>query len=101
MRFGLPTGLTASPVVTIVSLSVPIPGTKFKLNFDVYEGGGAGRVFQVDYKIGANATLGRGFFIFRLDYIDYQGTSPSLGPHLRYGYGQQGQAPINVNHEPL
>jgi RHS repeat-associated protein len=101
VKFGLPTGPTASPVVTLASVTVPIPGTSFKFSFDVYEGGGPGRVFQIEYGIGGNATLGRGYFIFRLDYLDFQSFPPAYGPHLRYGYGQTGQAPINVNHEPL
>ncbi len=77
VKFGLPTGSTASPVVTLASVSVPIPGTSFKFSFDVYEGGGPGRVFQIEYGIGGNATLGRGYFIFRLDYLDFQSF-----PHL-------------------
>jgi RHS repeat-associated protein len=61
-----------------------------------YQGGGPGRVFQFKYGIGANATLGRGLFLFRLDYMSYEGIlpQPEFHYHLRYGI-------INIDHEGL
>jgi RHS repeat-associated protein len=66
------------------------------VKFTEYEGGGAGRVFQFKYGIGANAKLGAGLFLFRLDYMNYETTPPrpEFHYHLRYGS-------ININHEPF
>jgi RHS repeat-associated protein len=100
ISIGVPSGLTRTSEVTLETLPVRIPFLKFKVTLEVYEGGGPGRVFEVDYRIGANAGLGGGRFFFRLDYLDFRSYPPSLFPHIHYGYTLDGQRQ-EADHEPI
>jgi hypothetical protein len=67
---------------------------------DFYEGGKGGRIFGVQYRIGANATLGRGYFGFRADYLDYRSSPPVFSPHVHWVYEFEGEK-LNEQHVPL
>ncbi len=97
---GLPSGPTTTPEVTLDTITVPIPATSSRLILTIYEGGPGGRIFGVQYRIGLNATLGRGYFGFRADYLDFRSNPPVFSPHyhLVYSFGGEDQ---NEDHVPL
>jgi RHS repeat-associated protein len=101
IRIGVPTGVTTTPEVTLETVPIVVPFFKFKVNLEVYEGGGPGRVFEVDYRIGAKAGIGNGRFFFRLDYLDFRSFPPVPFPHIHYGYSLNGQPQKSGDHEPL
>jgi hypothetical protein len=96
----LPSGVSKVPETVVETIPVSIPFFKFKVSIEVYEGGYPGRVFEVDYRIGANAGLGHGRFFFRLDYLDFRSFPPVPFPHIHYGYTLNGQRQ-EADHEPL
>ncbi len=100
IRLGLPTGATSIPELTLETIPINIPFIKFRVTFEIYEGGTQGRLFELDYKIGAKAGVGNGRFYFRCDYLDFQTYPPQYWPHLDYGYEVNGQK-VRVQHEPL
>jgi RHS repeat-associated protein len=89
-EFEHPTGLIKTQRVALKTYQIgPVRMTE-------YGGGRPGRVFQFKYGIGPNAVPGAGFFLFRLDYMDYRvfPAQPDIHYHLRYGN-------VNLDHEPL
>lgn len=57
------------------------------------EGGKGGRIFQMTYRIGNNANLGQGSFVFRFDYMDYTKNPSFYNPHVHIEYDN-----VNINH---
>jgi len=88
---GLPSGPTSTPRVTVDTITVQIPLTSHRVILEFYEGGKGGRIFSVQYRIGANATLGRGYFGFRADYLDFRSNPPVFSPHVHWTYSLGGE----------
>lgn len=91
ITLSLPSGPVKIPTVTLVSKPIVVPLFKFKVTFEVEEGGLPGRVFQLDYRIGGNAGLGNGRFFFRFDYLDFRTNPPTTFLHYHFGYSLNGQ----------
>jgi RHS repeat-associated protein len=95
-----PSGPTWTPRVLVNTITAQIPLTSFRVILEFYEGGDGGRIFGVQYRIGANAKLGRGYFGFRADYLDFRSKPPVFGPHLHWTYSFGGEDQ-NEDHVPL
>lgn len=92
-----------TPEVTLVKTQLPLNllAYRAKINLEVFEGGGAGRLCGIRYQIG-QSTSGTGYFEFRADYIDYQDRSapPKPGLHLHVNYVSNGER-TDIDHLPF